>query len=233
MLNTIKIPFGKHTLVGDIMTQSTNIVRELLILHGGGPTSCRQSFQQTRKQFIEYGVSTVCFDFIGHGDTGGDLRSSSLKARTEQACCIIEKVRFTQSLSIMATSMGAYTAIKLLEHYDVSTLILVVPAIYNKNAYEIPFNGGFTQIIRQANSWKHSDAWKILSTYTGNILLVAAENDSVIPDGIIKNIYESVINAKKRLLYVAPGASHYVITDLRSKNPEQLDYLFELISNVL
>ena len=94
--------------------------------------------------------------------------------------------------------MGAYTAVKLLEYYQIRNLMLLVPAMYTSMAYTVPFNKGFTEIIRQPQSWRHSDAWDILSGYRGCLFIIAAENDEVIPQGVINKIYASAVNAKKR-----------------------------------
>jgi alpha-beta hydrolase superfamily lysophospholipase len=54
--------------------------------------------------------------FDGHilvGDTGGDLKSSSLKSQTEQACAVIGAAGLTRPLSVLAASMGGYTAVTL------------------------------------------------------------------------------------------------------------------------
>jgi len=99
-------------------------------------------------------------------------------------------------------------------------LILLVPAMYTSMAYTVPFNEGFTDIIRQPESWENSDAWDILSGYRGRLLIIAAENDKVIPKRVIKKIYDSAVNAKERKLFVAPKASHFVFTDLRTNNPD-------------
>jgi hypothetical protein len=87
-------------------------------------------------------------------------------------------------------------------------------------AYTVPFNEGFTDIIRQPESWDHSDAWDILAGYRGRLLIIAAKNDKVIPKGVINKIYDSAVNAKERKLFVAPRSSHFVFTDLRSNNPD-------------
>jgi hypothetical protein len=52
--------------------------------------------------------------FDGHilvGDTGGDLKSSSLKSQTEQACAVIGAAGLTRPFSVLAASMGGYTAV--------------------------------------------------------------------------------------------------------------------------
>jgi uncharacterized protein len=105
--------------------------------------------------------------------------------------------------------------------------------MYTAQAYTIPFNRGFSKIIRQPQSWLHSDAWSILAGYRGRLLIVAAEEDRIIPRGVITRIYDSAVNSSERELYVAPKASHFVFTDLRSGNPEQFEYILGRICQKL
>ena len=55
----------------------------------------------------------------------------------------------------------------------------------------------------------------------------------MIPPGVIRNIYEAARDAKERTLFVAPEASHLIITDLRAKDPERLDQLLDLMTRML
>jgi len=216
-LDIFRVDAGTRTLIGDIISDST--LPRVLILHGAG-NAHRRHFRLFREQLLIHGISSAAFDFVGHGDTGGELKSSSLLSRTRQACSVADSLNIQQPLSVIGASMGAYTAVKLLEYYQIESLILIVPAMYIAAAYTIPFNEGFTDIIRQPESWRHSDAWNLLSGYRGRLLIIAAENDKIIPKGVINKIYDSAVNAKERKLFVAPRASHTVLTDLRSNNPE-------------
>ena len=225
-----KIGFEGHTLVGDVI--SGDQAPRVLVLHGAGD-SHRGRFQWLREKLLSRGISSVAFDFMGHGDTGGDLKSSSLGSRTRQACCIVEALNMQQPLAVIGASMSAYTAVKLLEHYDVAKLILLVPAMYSAEAYNIPFNKGFTEIIRRPNSWNHSDAWQLLTQYTGRLLVIAGENDKVIPPTVITTIYDSAINAAERDLYTAPNASHFVFTDLQANDTDNLDFALSLVLEML
>jgi uncharacterized protein len=226
----IRVGIEDHTLVGDVLPGGSP--PQLLILHGAG-NSCRQNFRWLREELWTAGISSAAFDFIGHGDTGGDLKSSSLISRTRQACTMIDRLGLKQPLALMGVSMSGYTAVKLLEHYRVKRLILVVPAMYTAQAYKTPFNNGFSDIIRRPQSWIHSDAWQILAGYRGRLLVVAGEKDRIIPHGVITRIYDAAVNASERELYVAPKASHFVFTDLRSENPEQFEYIFRRICKTL
>ena len=225
-----EVRYDVHTLIGD--TMPCDAAPQLLMLHGAGH-SHRARFHAQRVHFWEHGISSVAFDFVGHGETGGELRSSSLLSRTEQACRVIEALQLSPPLSILAASMGAYTAVTLLRHYAIDRLILVVPAMYTAEAYAVPFNRGFTEIIRRPNSWQQSDAWHLLAGYTGELLVIAGENDAVIPPGVIRNIYEAAKLAKRRQLYVIPGASHNAISDLRANDPAGLDHVLGLMTSML
>jgi pimeloyl-ACP methyl ester carboxylesterase len=230
MIRGFHIPFDSRTLVGDVLTGDAP--PRLLVLHGAGQ-ACRERFYDIRAHFLTHGVGSVAFDCIGHGDTGGDLKSSSLKSRTEQARAVVEAVGLPRPFSVLGASMGGYTAVTLLRHYAIANLLLVVPAMYTAEAYPVPFNGGFTEIIRRPESWQASDAWALLSRFTGRLLLVAAENDAVIPPAVVRKIHGSAVSAAERTLYVAPGVSHMVLTDLRAKDPARLAEVLDLMTRIL
>ena len=226
----IQIKFEAHTIVGDVL--SRNDSPRVLVLHGAG-SSNRQRFQMLREELLAAGITSAAFDFVGHGDTGGDLKGSSLSSRTRQACRVVEALKWRQPFAVIGASMSAYTAVKLLAHFQIKSLILLVPAMYASRAYTTPFNGGFSDIIRQPQSWVHSDAWRLLADYTGRLLIIAGENDPVIPRDVIDRIYNSAANAAERILYIAPNASHFVFTELRENHPDEFNYVFDQVCTVI
>jgi hypothetical protein len=226
----IQFDFESHTLIGDILSPGNS--PQVLVLHGAG-NSNRGRFRTLREELFAKGISSAAFDFVGHGDTGGDLKNSSLSSRTRQACRVVDSLNLQQPISVIGASMSAYTSVKLLEHYQIKSLILLVPAMYTSQAYTTPFNRGFSDIIRQPQSWVQSDAWRILADYTGRLLIVAGENDQIIPCDVINRIYDSAVKAVERKLYIAPNASHFVFTDLRENDPDEFNYVFGQICNML
>lgn len=202
MARELRIPFESHVLSGDLWSEPCST----LVLHGAG-NSNRRRFDRLRTRLHTEGISTCSFDFIGHGETGGELGSSSLKERTLQASRVIEAC-LEEPLTLVGASMSAYTAVRLTQLHRVKNLILVVPAMYTPEAYEVPFNGGFSKIIRSHRSWERSDAWEILAGFTGNLLVVAAEHDSVIPREVVQRTFRSASQAQFRDLYMVPGAGH-------------------------
>ena len=212
-LTFFDLPFGKYLLRGDRFAMRCGT----MVLHGAGNSS-RARFSQLRLSLNGCGMPSVSFDFIGYGETAGDIQGCTLRGRTEQAAAVI-RYACAEPLTLIASSMGAYTAIKLTEMFTVDNLILLVPAVYTPRAYSLPFGPEFSAVIRRPGSWHDSDAFDIVSRFKGNLLVIAAESDDVIPGEVVEQIHASAKNAKVRLLHIVPGASH------QSLFPTEQDFL--------
>jgi len=202
-----KVAFEKTQLVADVLPADTK--PNVLIIHGAG-TADRARYSYIREPLAADGVPTATFDQIGHGDTGGELIGSSLIARTEQALAVIHHLKLSQPLGILGASMGAYTAVRITQYVTVDRLVLFVPGVFHRDAYQLPFGNKFSEKIREPQSWHHSDAFEILAGFTGKLLIVAAEEDTVVPAEIPQRLYESAVNAKHRELFVTPNAPHRI-----------------------
>ena len=215
-LRPFELPFGDCLLRGDRFAMRC----ETLVLHGAGNSS-RARFLRLRQSLNRRGIPSVSFDFIGQGETGGAMRGCTLRGRTEQAAAVVRHA-CAEPLTVIASSMGAYTAIRLAEIFAVENLVLLVPAVYTPCAYGAPFGPEFSTVIRRPGSWQDSDAFDIISGFKGNLLVIAAESDDVIPREVVERIHASATNAKVRLLHVVPASSHL------SLFPDERDFLFVL-----
>lgn len=208
------VPFHGKTIIAET-TPGCN--GHILMLHGGGKD--RKVFSKYRLLLQELGYGTTVFDFIGHGETGGDLYESSLFSRTRQAEAVIAHLNHPLS-GCMGVSMGAYNALHLSTVVQLRTLILMVPGVYAKSAYKVKFGPDFSQIIRKHRSWEATDAWDIAARFTGNLLVVAAQNDVIIPSEIPQKLADSASNAAKKNLLIIPGAGHNSIWDSLMLSPD-------------
>ncbi|MDA8134703.1 MAG: alpha/beta hydrolase [Desulfobacteraceae bacterium] len=201
-LQSFELPFDRYFLKGDKHANPCHT----LVLHGAGLSS-RQRFSKMRAGLKDQGLPSAGFDFIGHGDTGGEMTATSLYSRTEQAAAVIRQT-CREPLNLIGASMSAYTAIRLTEIFSVENLVLLVPAVYTPLAYHLRFGPAFSAAIRVPRSWKDSDAFTILEHFKGNLLIIAAENDHVIPDEVIKMLHESAKYAKINEIYKVPDSEH-------------------------
>jgi pimeloyl-ACP methyl ester carboxylesterase len=177
-----------------------------VVLHGAGQSESAR-FSRLRQELFDRGILSAAFDFIGHGRTGGNLQGSSLRQREEAAAAVI---RFTgqEPLTLIGASMGGHTAIRLTRRFTVEALVLLVPAVYARQARDLPFGPEFSAAIRRPMSWLDSDAFDILSDFRGNLLVVAAESDEVIPRPVIERIHASAARARTREIHTVPGSGH-------------------------
>ncbi|AMG54189.1 TPA: alpha/beta hydrolase [Citrobacter amalonaticus] len=196
------VPFQGETLYAE-STFGRN--GHVLMLHGGGKD--RTIFHKYRVMLDESGFGTTIFDFLGHGETGGDIRDSSLLSRTQQATAVMDFQGqiFTGCVGV---SMGAYNALQLSKMVPLRSLILMVPGVYATPAYPVKFGPDFSAIIRQDRSWDATDAWAITAEFTGDLLVIAAENDTIIPADIPKKLVSSAAQACQKTLLTIDGAGH-------------------------
>ena len=222
------VPFLDQVLKGDQLAGK----RQTLLIHGAG-SSERGRFAPLRSALHQRGIGSTAFDCVGHGQTGGLLHESSLASRTRQAAAVIDAQCAKAPLALFGTSMGAYNAIKLLEARQVESLVLVVPGVYAPAAYELAFDAGFSAVIRQRRSWEATDAWAILGQYSGRLLVIAAQNDSVIPPEIPERLVDAASQASWRRLHVVAGAPHHRLFARLAERPAEFAETMALILSCL
>lgn len=227
-LRTFEVPYEKYLLKGDTYSSGT-VANNIIVLHGAGKSS-RVTFSRLREYLCLHGISSSSFDFVGHGETGGNIQETSLQGRTDQAAAAI-KHTCQEPLDLIAASMAGYSAIKLTELFTVENLVLLVPAVYTLQANSIRFGPDFSTVIREPNSWINSDAFETLSNFAGSVTIIAAEFDEVIPLKLIEQLYASASNTKKRTLHIVPNSSHLSLFPKDKDFHEAMEILLDVLKN--
>jgi pimeloyl-ACP methyl ester carboxylesterase len=223
---TFEIAFPGYALQGDRMRSEAG--RDAFYLHGAGQSS-RAGAYDTRELLQRHGVGTSAIDYIGHGETGGPLAASSLHCRLDQARALVRARHVSGPLTLIGSSMGGYDAIKLSERLPVRSLILVVPAVFTPAAFDKPFGPAFSAVIRRHRSWDDTDAWDILSAFRGRLLVIAAEQDAVIPAEIPERIVASARAAEHKELIVPRGTLHSRVFSVIREDPRMLSHVMAAI----
>lgn len=229
-IHDFDVPFDGHTLKADhYVGRDSN---RILYLHGAGASS-RNGHHLLREALRQRGLGSVCFDAIGHGDTGGALAQSSVASRTRQAQAVLRASPLDGPLVVVGASMGAYNAIRLSERHKVDALVLIVPGVYTPSAYDVPFGPAFSAVIRRERSWDDSDAWDILSRFEGRLLIMHAEHDTVIPLEISDRLFGAATRAQSRQLHIVQGAQHNHLWSLLEKTPAEFDAAVGMVVDVV
>lgn len=225
----IEIPYKNIIIQGTIFG---TIEPRVVCIHGATEQGSAY-FDSLRNHLAKVGIASLAFDFIGAGVTGGTMRNSCLKDRFEQACAVIDATPHQKPLAIIGASMGADTAIRLAETYPTSALVLFVPGIYSERAYEASFTEEFTKILREAESWKNSASFDILSRFTGSLLVIGAGSDEVVSREILEQIIDSAVLVKHKELFIVPHSTHAILSSYLLEHQKEFARVFEKVYHAI
>ncbi len=189
-----------------------------LFLHGGGEVSSKETYLPLVRAFTGQGYRCLIFSYPGHGKSGGKIIGSSLAKRTEITRKIASEMGFLPGDLLLGFSMGAHTALRLLDDNPDTfpKLALFVPAIYAAEAENVAFGPKFSTIIRKPESYNNSRALDALQKYKGRLVIFQAGKDKVIPAEVVDLIYEnaaSVSSSEKVYFKDSPHGIGDWITD--------------------
>ncbi len=209
MLKKVNFKVDDQSFEGMIVAKDFSTKSNFVFLHGAGLGN-KERVLSFAEYLVDRGVSIVTFDQSGAGKDAANLKASSLAKRALESKAAIERFADQDSLTVCGSSMGGYIALKMLEYFDVKNLVLFCPAIYASKAYNVPFGDGFTETIRQPESWRDSDVLYNLEQFKGSLLIIIGEKDDVIPPGVIDLIYSHASKAAKREIIRIPEAPHKI-----------------------
>ncbi len=197
-------------LAGTVIESSSGAPRGyILSLHGAG-NSTRQRAMYLAEHFSGLGFTTTTFDMSGHGESTGLLKESTLKRRHNQALAVATQATPVLPNIVMGSSMGGYIAITLLPDIPIEALILICPALYAAEAYDMPFDASFSGVLRRPGSYKDAHTLAFLETFKGSILFLIGEKDEVITSEIMETYLKSCPNARYVQHSVIAGAPHQI-----------------------
>ena len=191
-----RILAGQETLACCVDYADGKAPPTVICLHGGGPTN-RHSTEYLATALQAKGKTVIRFDFSGQGDSTGKMAESSLKKRLFETESVLDYFGLTDKISVIGTSMGGYIACSLAKEVPLENLVLFGPAAYTTKAWEVEFGSGFTEIIREENSFLDSDILDLSNHFTGNALLIFGEDDEIIPKEVV-DLYRQVLSRCSR-----------------------------------
>jgi len=203
---------GAETITGD--TLGNGGPPQALFLHGAGHSN-RQRQRPLREYLCQAGMSSIAIDFSGHGDSTA-LTPNSLRKRLDEAQ---QATGFLNAgpHTVVGSSMSGEIAIRLActPGNHIGHLVLLVGAIYDRAAFGLPFGPQFSAVIRQPQSWRNAQTPELIATYEGDLTIIRARDDAVIPHEIADLLVASAAVARTRRIVDLEGCDHKVSERLR------------------
>lgn len=226
------IQVGEENLRGTIEWAAGKKPPSLLFLHGAG-TGNAVRWAPTSRHLAEQGISSVRFDFSGHGQSSGEMKNSNIAKRVEEACAVTDKFFGEEGPKYIAgSSMGGPIAARLAMLYSVEALILLCPAAYAREAENVSFDERFTKILRTPNSWRNSETWIDIEDFQGDLLHIIGERDDVIPPEVSGLYRQHAVNARSTTFEVIEGADHSLNLWL-DHHPEEQQRVWSMMKSLI
>lgn len=181
----------------------------VISIHGGGPSG-KERVSYILDLLEERGISSIAFDFPGHGESDGELKKCSLFNRVNITKEVIRKYCNEEKLSIIGTSMGGHVAAELVGCMKVDALVLFCPAAYADEAFKVPFGYGFTEIIRKEGSYRDSSVFSKMKKFQGKFLLIYGDSDDIIPEEVLDYYWSSAENSKYKRRVILENTPHVI-----------------------
>lgn len=196
---TITFQSGSETLVGTIDWNANRDKPTVLWMHGSKPGGNRATtFTQ---KLAQSGPSCFRFDFTGHGDSSGPLPTLyQLENDARNALEILDK---TKPLTIIGSSLSGHIALSLLAHANIKNLVLLCPAVFPDRSKHADYHD--RRIKLTDNTAK---PFAYLHSFTGNLLHIIGEHDTVIPAAVTEAFKSCSTNTKRREFIVIPEMAH-------------------------
>jgi pimeloyl-ACP methyl ester carboxylesterase len=209
MITDISFNVDGQKLIGTLYKAEDEQASVLIIAGGGNNPRNESHYPLWQAYFADQGITTFNFDFRGVGESGAELKDTSLNTRVEDAKAalrILKENSLIDNVYVIGTSMGAPVAIQIVDD-SIQGLLLIVPAAYSFDARDKKFGLDFSESIRKPESWRDSPDFEDLQKYRGNTFLLYAPHDEVIPVGISSE-YERIVHFKNGTIVASEGAGH-------------------------
>lgn len=178
-------------------------------LHGGGPLG-KEGTSYLAPAFLARGEALARLDFSGQGESSGSIPESSLRGRFEEALQAMDALGMDGNTTVIGTSMGGYIATRIAAMGRASRLVLFCPAAYTPRAWDVPFGGGFTEIIRAPLSYLESDVPSLLASFRGPSFLCVPSEDEIVPEEVTRAYRENLARSGPVSVYTVEGCPHPV-----------------------
>lgn len=226
------IEFNKDFIHGNIITASEKPdVPEILFIHGCNPVENSSDFLILRQMLAEkYFVSSCAFDFPGHGNTGSNWSESTIDLRTSQSVDIVNACFDSQPLNIVASGLGAYTAIKLTQLFNVKNLVLLVPALCAYEACNINLGKNYDKFAEFTYSWSMTDALAIIQFFEGGVSILGAGPGPSVQREVAGQLFASALRARERRAIDVFGKYGLCPMEYASHNPAVISCILETVA---
>jgi pimeloyl-ACP methyl ester carboxylesterase len=213
-LDTVTIA-SAQALAGTLMAPARELPG-VLFVHGWGGSQ-EQDLARAREAA---GLGSVCltFDLRGHEPQSKTFHTVTRADNLTDLLSAYDWLALrpdvdAESIAVVGVSYGGYLAALLSSERPVRWLALRSPALYKDEQWQTPklqlhVDTDLPAYRRSRIAWQDNRALRACAGYTGDVLLVEAEHDEIVPHRVAENYLAAFGNANSLTSRRITGADH-------------------------
>ncbi|MGC0210507.1 alpha/beta hydrolase [Streptomyces levis] len=178
---------------------------DVVHLHGFGTTASRHAVRYLLDDLAAHGHSSLTFEYSGNGESTGELERATLRQRRNESLAAARLLDEDRRPVLVGTSMGAHLAAWTVPDLRPRALALFCPAAYPDSEADVRFG----QERAKPGPYADSPAFAGIREFDGDLLIVAAEHDQVVPGSVIDAYFSHAVQARSRRL-IRLGCDHFI-----------------------
>jgi esterase/lipase len=228
--HAVEMNVDDQVIYGNIYTPDQDPKKvAFLFLHGwtGRPNQRAAAF------LVENGFAAMTISMRGHAPSDGDIKTVTAQNSIDDAKTAYDYLKSELSndiaISAIGNSYGGYIATLLSGERQIHGLFLRVPACYPDENFDQPKWGHGNEDPKvmswrqQPHNYNENRALSLLHSYAGNVQILEAQHDTMVPHQTIIN-YVNAVPDKRQLDYtLMKGWPHSLGED--SERNQQLQEL--------
>ena len=218
-MTDVRIAVDRQWIGGKLLTPETPAMRHaaVLFVHGWGGSQRRDIAKA--KQLVQVGYDCLTFNLRGHARTRHQIETVS-RAQNLRDVLAAYDFLFQQraiagnGIGLVGSSYGGYLAVLVTAQRNVRWLVLRAPALYKDADFDRPkrqlnLDAALPAYRSMRLSPEENRVLTSASHFTGDVLIVESEHDTVIPHQVIENyLHAFAVAARSVTHYVLKRADH-------------------------
>ena len=214
-LESLELKVEQDCICGSVLSPASALPG-VLFVHGWGGSQ-RQDLVRAREAA---GLGCVCltFDLCGHERTAMQWenvsRAQNLADLLAAYDWLVAQPNVDQaSIAVTGISYGGYLSTLLTRHRPVRWLALRSPALYKDEGWhlakrQLHMDTDLPAYRRRRIDWQANEALRACADFRGDVLLVQAEHDDVVPHMVMNNYVAAFAHVRSLTRRQVDGADH-------------------------
>ena len=210
----VDIEVGDRRIAGTVVPPTMS-VEGVLFVHGWAGN--REQHLVRAREIAALGCMSLTFDLHGHAATSS---YQSTVTRHENLADVVAAYEFLRrfpdvngtAIAVVGSSYGGYLSSILTSIRPVRWLALRAPALYRDDDWDKPKQSlNRDELIayrRMTLPAKENRALEACAQFSGDVLLVESEHDSIVPNSVTANYRTAFARARSVTVRVIDGADH-------------------------